>query len=436
MKTIAPLAAPGEAPTPCAIGSNSKAGSKVGCSSASSAPASMFASASSRVDEALADHVDRHPHRGLRGPLGVAGLKHVEGAFLDRELDVLHVAVVALERPRGSPSAARAPPASASASSARSRRVARARTRRPRPGRSGRKSPLGCGSPVRSSRENATPEPDVVALVAEHHLLHVDRGAPVVGDPVQAPVGDGAVAVPGVEHRLDRLAQLLARVLGELLAGVRLEDPLELGDERPRGRPRRARCRASRRAPALRSAIASSNARAVDAAHDVAEHLHEAPVRVGGEALVPGARGEARDRLVVQAEVEDGVEHARHRLARARAHRDEQRVLRVAEPLAGAATRAGRAPRRPARSRPAGRSAVAHVGDAGRGRDREAGGHAHRAADARHLGDVGALAAEQLAHLARALREVVDPFLHWRAGGRSARRRCAAARGHGIRASR
>ena len=38
---------------------------------------------------------------------------------------------------------------------------------------------------------------------------------------------------------------------------------------------------------------------------------------------------------VVQAEVEDGVQHPRHRLARAGAHRDEQRVLGVAEPLAG-----------------------------------------------------------------------------------------------------
>ena len=46
--------------------------------------------------------------------------------------------------------------------------------------------------------------------------------------------------------------------------------------------------------------------------------------------------------------------------------------------------------------------------DACLGRDREARGHALGAEDPRHLGDVRALAAEQVAHVARALREVID----------------------------
>ena len=48
--------------------------------------------------DALVDHVDRDLHRGRRGPLAGSGLEHVELAALDRELEVLHVAVVA---PRG-----------------------------------------------------------------------------------------------------------------------------------------------------------------------------------------------------------------------------------------------------------------------------------------------------------------------------------------------
>ena len=44
-----PLAAPGEAVTPVASTSNSASGSNVGCSSASSAPASIVISACSRV---------------------------------------------------------------------------------------------------------------------------------------------------------------------------------------------------------------------------------------------------------------------------------------------------------------------------------------------------------------------------------------------------
>ena len=49
------------------------------------------------ADRALRDHVDRDLHGGRGGPLRRAGLEHVELAALDRELEVLDVAVVALE---------------------------------------------------------------------------------------------------------------------------------------------------------------------------------------------------------------------------------------------------------------------------------------------------------------------------------------------------
>ena len=48
--------------------------------------------------QALGDGVDREPHRRLCRPLGVARLQHVQRALLDRELRVLHVLVVRLER--------------------------------------------------------------------------------------------------------------------------------------------------------------------------------------------------------------------------------------------------------------------------------------------------------------------------------------------------
>ena len=69
----------------------------------------------------------------------------------------------------------------------------------------------------------------------------------------------------------------------------------------------------------------------VHAEHDVAVHLDEAAVAVIGEARVAGWPRQPLDRAVVEAEIEDGVHHARHRDARARAHRDQQRLLRVAE---------------------------------------------------------------------------------------------------------
>ena len=67
--------------------------------------------------------------------------------------------------------------------------------------------------------------------------------------------------------------------------------------------------------------------------HDLAEHLHEAAVRVVREPLVVRLLGEALHRVVVQPEVEDGVHHPGHRERRTRAHRHEQRVDGVAEPL-------------------------------------------------------------------------------------------------------
>ena len=73
----------------------------------------------------------------------------------------------------------------------------------------------------------------------------------------------------------------------------------------------------------------------VDAHDGVAEHVDQPAIAVVGEALVAGELGQALDDLVVQADVQHRVHHARHRHLRARAGGDEQRVLRVAELLAG-----------------------------------------------------------------------------------------------------
>ena len=45
----------------------------------------------------LVHHVHRDLDGGLAGALAVAGLQHVELAFLDGELEVLHVAIVLLQ---------------------------------------------------------------------------------------------------------------------------------------------------------------------------------------------------------------------------------------------------------------------------------------------------------------------------------------------------
>ena len=90
-----------------------------------------------------------------------------------------------------------------------------------------RKSPDGSGRAVDLVAAERDAGARRVALVAEDHLLDVDRRPPVVGDAVDAPVGDRAIAAPRVEHRADRLLELVARLLGELLAGLVLEDLAE-----------------------------------------------------------------------------------------------------------------------------------------------------------------------------------------------------------------
>jgi hypothetical protein len=66
--------------------------------SASSVEASIVASASLAREHALVDGVDGESHGSLGGAFGAARLEHVEAPLLDRELRVLHVLVVRLER--------------------------------------------------------------------------------------------------------------------------------------------------------------------------------------------------------------------------------------------------------------------------------------------------------------------------------------------------
>ena len=349
----------------------------------------------------LLDRVDREAHGGLGGPLGVARLQHVQPAVLDGELGVLHVLVMELERAQdlhqlgvrvGQPVAQLGDVArrAHAADDVLALRVGQEVARR-----------LGRAGDLVAAEGDARARR--VAAIAEDHLLDADRRAPFVGDPVDAAVLDRAIAQPRVEDRVDRLRQLLARLRrelvelaeagGQLAQGVRVELGVLLDA-----------------ALALGLLDGLLEALAGDAAHDVAEHLDEAPVGVPGEALVVRRPGQALDGLVVEAEVQHGVEHPGHRLARAAAHGDEQRVVRITELRAGVLLEA-RERRVDLLGQVVGRRPVAaHVLDARLGGDREARGYSLGPQDARHLGDVGALAAEQVAHVPRALGEVVDPL--------------------------
>ena len=53
----------------------------------------------------------------------------------------------------------------------------------------------------------------------------------------------------------------------------------------------------------------------LDAQHDVGIHLDEAAIAVIGEAAVPARLRQTFDGLIVEAEIEHRVHHARHRRA-------------------------------------------------------------------------------------------------------------------------
>ena len=157
---------------------------------------------------------------------------------------------------------------------------------------------------------------------------------------------------------------------------------------------------------------------ALDAEHGLAEHLDQPSVGVPGEALVAGLLGQARHRLVAQADVQDRLHHPGHRELRPGPDADQQRVGRIAELAAHLRFELVQLPVTSSASS-AGHATLLQVGAAGLGGDGEPG--RHRQADLDHLGEVGTLAAEQVLQVLVTLGEVVDELRHFPAP-RSARR--------------
>ena len=171
-----------------------------------------------------------------------------------------------------------------------------------------------------------------------------------------------------------------------------------------------------RRAALLGASSACVERLAVDAHHDPPEHLDEAPVRVPAEALVAGQRDQAVQRLLVEAQVEDRVHHPGHRELGAGADAHEQRVRRRRRSPCRSRARPRLTASRTSSQRPSGSfSPVGEVVVAGLGGDREAG--RHRQARVGHLGEAGALAAEQVAHRRVALGAAAAPGVDVALGG-------------------
>ena len=246
-----------------------------------------------------------------------------------------------------------------------------------------------------------------VAQIAEYHGLDVDGGAPLIRDAFNAAVGDGAAAVPGLEHRADASPQLLVGIVGERLADGLLDDVLELvtkglevlGVEVDILHDALALLHGIHGMLELFThgmAVFRSNAGRLFHDH-VGIHHDQAPVRVIGKTLITRLADQPGKGLRAEAQVQHRVHHAGHRTARARADRHQQRVLDVAVFLAHdlldfrhglvdlGDEALGQAPFVPI-------VLCTHLGG-----DRESRGHGD--AQIRHLREIGALAAEEILHL-------------------------------------
>ena len=357
-------------------------------------------------DHSLVDQIASDLDRSSRRALAVTGLEHVEVLVLDRELHVLHVAIVILERVadalellvhfghdlfhlvdghRGADTGNDVLALRVHEELAHELLFARGGVARERDARTGG-----------------------IAHVAEGHHLHVDGGAPAVRDIVLHAVVVGAGVVPRTEDRFDGAEELFLRVGGEVGADLFLVFGFELvgqlfevvGGE----------------LDVLRDALLFLHR--VDElfkvlfAHfhdDVGIHLDEAAVAVPSPAGVARLLGQNFDDFLVEAEVEDGIHHARHGSARARTDGDEERVLLVAELFAADLFHLFDVLQDLGLDRRVDLAPVFIVLGASLGGDGEA--LRHGKAHARHFRKVRALAAEKLAHLRIAFREEIAILL-------------------------
>ncbi len=364
-------------------------------------------------DEAFIDHLDGDLHGRVGGPLGDARLEHVELAALDRELEVLDVLVVLLELAADLEEL-----------------VVRGRHLGLELADVLRRSDAGddvlalgihevLAVQLVGAVERVAGEGDagagVVAHVAEDHRHDVDGGAEVVGDLLAVAVVVGALAEPGAEDGLDREVELLVRIGRELLAGDRRDDLLVLGDEGLEVVDGEVGVLGVLAVLFLGGVERLVEVLGGGAHDDPAEHADEAAIGVPAEALVAREGDEAVEGLVVEAEVEDGVHHARHRELGAGADRDEKRVLRIAEALAG--DRFDVLDRREDVVPEAGRELLVRgeVVVAGFGGDGEAGRRGQTGVG--HFGKPGTLPAEQVLHGAVAFGLAAAPSVDVALGG-------------------
>ena len=178
-----------------------------------------------------------------------------------------------------------------------------------------------------------------VTHVTEDHRLNVNSGAPCSWDAVFLAVKCRTLILPRVEHGADGTPELLVSILWESGASTLLDDCLVALDQLFQVRSCKLVVQFNTRFAAnfFEDSFEWAVVVFVDClnAHDdITIHLDEATIAIICECLVARFFSECLHCLVVESKIQDGIHHARHRLASAGTNGEEQRVFFRAELLA------------------------------------------------------------------------------------------------------
>src|SRR5215469_8389970 len=283
------------------------------------------------ADQAFFDHIESHANRGQSGALSVARLQHVELAVLDGELEVLHVAIVLLQ--------SRGDVAQLVVNIGHDLLKFDDRYRRANSRdhvlalRVHQELAVKLLGAERGIAREANAGAAGVTEIPEHHRLHVDRCAEIVGDVVDAAIVLGAVVLPGAEDGVTGHDQLLVRILGEVALGVLFDHLLVLSDHllQRLGVEFGVELHFALLFLAVENFVEGV---LLDIEDDIAKHLNQAAIGVVGKARIVSAPAQGLDALIVEAKVEDRVHHARHGELGAGSNAHQQGILALAELLA------------------------------------------------------------------------------------------------------
>ena len=164
----------------------------------------------------------------------------------------------------------------------------------------------------------------IFAHVAEDHGLDVDGGTPFIGDAVHLTIDVGAGVVPTAENRGDGFFELNIWISREVFVEDLFVVSLVIFDKGFEliGGDFGIKFVAVVSLDLVKHRVHFGARMSFG---DVGEHQNEAAIGIPSKALVVCGFCELIDGLIVKAEVENGIHHARHGLAGARTDRDEQR---------------------------------------------------------------------------------------------------------------